>query len=257
MINEKNAKKHWKNFCPSRVKACWDDRFLCVFGACALITLLFKLSKSLTSGSLFFSTYLPSFRFSPSPSSAISKTPSSWTPLVTPLTKPPLGTQKWLRLLMLIRCWISWLGLSFALPVGNGWLIKIFQFPFHQLLILSSPACCFASFLSLRNWQKCISFSGFHLANVLLPSRSNKYISCYLFINMDGVFRQTNSWYVVLYLVLSAFVTSFSWLFFSCCCRWGNHFWTFICIKSRQAAERCIRWNISQQIKSIFAFFSC
>lgn len=49
---------------------------------------------------------------------------------------------------------------------------------------------------------------------------SNKYISCYLFINMDGVFRQTNSWYVVIYRVLSCCMSLsflfFVGLFFSC-----------------------------------------
>lgn len=142
--------------------------------------------------------------------------------------------------------------LSFALPVRNVWLIKIFQFPFSQILFLLLLRCCccrLLAFLSLRNWQKCISFLllGFISRTCYCPL-SNKYISCYLFINMDGVFRQTNSWYVVIYRVLSAVCLFFCGPF-SFRCRWGNHFWTFIRFKSGQ--KRYIRWNILQQIKSI------
>lgn len=127
--------------------------------------------------------------------------------------------------------------ISFALPVEIVWLIKIFQFlSFSSLLLLP--------FLSSHNWQKCIfAFrDASQRERVIALFQINTFHAIYLLTGM-GVFRQTNSWYVLVYRVLSA---SFLCLFF-CGCR-GNHFWTFICIKlGRQAA----RWNILQQIKSI------
>lgn len=118
--------------------------------------------------------------------------------------------------------------LSFALPVENVWLIKIFQFLFvffARLFFLVAQLTKMHSFLRF----------GIHLSLlrecVIALFQINTFHAIYL-LTWDGVFRQTNSWYVVIYRVLSARMS----LFCDCFRRWGNHFWTFICIKSGQAA---------------------
>lgn len=82
--------------------------------------------------------------------------------------------------------------ISFALPVEIVWLIKIFQFVFFSSLLL-------LPFLSSHNWQKCIFafWDASQRERVIALFQINTFHAIYLLTWM-GVFRQTNSWYVVL-----------------------------------------------------------
>ena len=83
--------------------------------------------------------------------------------------------------------------LSFALPVENVWLIKIFQF---LLVFFAHCSRFFSHGFSLRNWQKCIHsyILGFIslFCECVIALFQNKYISCYLFINMRWCFSSNN-----------------------------------------------------------------
>lgn len=160
--------------------------------------------------------------------------------------------KKWLRL---FKSWnvlstyqanfILSVFLSFALLVENVWLINIsIPFRFLHLLIFFSRS------FSLRNWQKCIhscvlGFISLHRECVIALFQINTFHAIYL-LTWDGVFRQTISWYVVIYRVLSACMSLF--------------FWTFSPLKPSildiylyqiGTGPANTRWNILQQIKSI------
>lgn len=147
--------------------------------------------------------------------------------------------------------------LSFALPVENVWLIKIFQFllvflRFHVRVFLFRMAF----FFSLRNWQKCIHscILGFIslFCECVIALFENKYISCYLFINMRWCFSSNN---FLICCYISCTFCSYVSFFSGCFRRWGNQFWTFICIKSGQAAQIHDEISCSKLNQSSFLCF--
>jgi hypothetical protein len=136
--------------------------------------------------------------------------------------------------------------LSFALPVENVWLIKIFQF----LLIFFVPCSLFCKAFRCATDKNAFipAFwdSSLCTANVCYCPFSNKYISCYLFINMRWCFSSNN--------------------FLKCCyisctfCSYVSFFWMFSSLRQSildiylyqiRTGRADTRRNILQQIKSI------